>query len=964
MVSPKYGVIILVVVLLALTQVLTYWFLGAWNKNTDCCRAWDKLVSLIPPKKKFDRDFSITIQAFDSICEWFLDAGVLPSTCLQYFSSWLFAAFEHAGDQVVSFAQSGPSHVEVALSVAIRLFQRIIIHQNYPISHEDPLMIPLLSALHNMAFKCDSVLIQSEAFEVLTLMLHVIPHAVSFLVPVALESKLFTKKYLQLLTPHQQGILCRFIASVVHTPGYFGVTTPSLQDKMCKNLLSAFHEMLQHFQDCEMFSQLMWSCWLSLLDASTNSNSSFCGNILLELSEALVHFSQSNTHLVITLEVIRAAAFLIPSFIDHQQHHINQMLIKLSQGLSSKINQSSLSKMAEQHKNEYFCSVQNFISTIREWLTYCIFRVPPDILDQVYEALIHCMFDGTNIYKQLQTAMEVQPADWSEVDRIIASRNANKAARSELSISAEVCLCSLSSFMPTLPALSLSQDSCDYASSLCKAHPHVSLMIGKSRILTFVEDQSTWGKVWVVVRDTTGIRLWSAHSITGDAESTSTSVPVAELFSKAKSSSVSGDDDHSLSSRPVSTTKKEDHKDQSYIEIVTGESSSSRDDVSFSTESVYRESSVSRESVTLQNDDEVLSGVHLLNDEDFVRPSGKLALFQIDPHTSRVEMLRHLIDFLGECITPSSVALDGSQASSCRLIQSRNEEHVRLSDKLKTMLQEEQAKAAQRKAAASPSFSVASPPPVADKRLWKFQFTRQILSSFMFVSPFSVTLSTRFLPVNDENQLLEEFDKIPFRENLTVMLSLPSTGESHDADEFLNSLLVNSTRISDSEFFLSSPDRDIRFVVSSGLPPLPAGRWSSPAHVQILWHPRDAVRFDPSSSTIYASCHCIILQPIGANLIRVENVLVADGDTAPIAAVKSKLPFLRGSIINVNVIEPVVLACAVLLTTDGDVTKSVFSYGPPAPSPLKRRFDILYAASQICGATQSFFDVADIIQSQ
>jgi hypothetical protein len=915
---------------------------------------------LIPPKKKVDRDFSITIQALDSICEWFLAAGVLPTTCLQYFISWLLAAFENAAEQLpLSLHGSGPSHVEVAFSVSIRMFKRIIMHPQYPISHEDAMMLPLFSVLHGAAFKNDSSLVQVEAYDVLTQLLHVIPHSVLFLVPIALESKLFSKKYLQSLPSPHQNILCLFVLSVAHIPGYVGTKGTSGHDEMCKHLLSALHEMLQQFQDPELFSHLMWTCWLFLLDASTSSNSSLCSLVLGEISEALVYSSQSSAHLIITLQVIRATSVLIPNFIEHQQNRINQILVKLSQGLYAKINQSSISKMAEQTKNDYSDVVNNFVCAIREWLLYCVLRVPPDILDQVYEALIFCLFDGTNIYKQLQAAIEVQPTDWSEVDRMIASRITINASRSEWSLAAEVCLNSLSSFMPTLSTLSLAQVTCDYASSLCKDHPHISLLVGNNRILTFVEDQSTWGKLWVVSRDATGTRLWSAHSLYSDDDSTAASVPTQPLSgvlaAKSKAPPNSGDDDQGSSpllsscvpGGVISSKKLEDHKDQVDAEVAAGEFSSSRDSVG-----------------TFVNDDELVGGVPLLNDEDFTRPPGKLVQFQKNPHTSRVEMLRHLMDYLNESVAATSVALEGSQTYSCSLIQSRNEEHARLSAKLKAMLQEEHAKAAHRKALASPPFIPSNPPPVADKRLWKMQFTRQMLSSFMFASAFTLTSNICVLSAADELDVFDQFDRIPSRDNLSVLLSLPPAGSSPDADEFLATLKVHATIISDLEFFLSTPDRDVRFIVSSSLPPNPEGRWSSPAHVQFLWLPRDAGQFDPSSSSVAASCYCVVLQSLGANLIRVENLLIPSGDSNSVPSDKSRSPFRRGCIINVNLIEPAVLACVISLTNHGYMTRSVVSCSPPVPSLLKRRFDVLDSAFQKSEAAQSFFDVANTLHSQ
>jgi hypothetical protein len=933
--------------------------LGTWSKNTDCCRAWDRLISLIPPKKKVDRDFSIAIQALDCICEWFLAAGVLPTTCLQYVISWLLAAFEYSGDQTpLSSHNSGPSHVEVTLSVSIRMFNRIIMHPNYPISHEDPMMLPLCSVLHNLAFKNDSPLVQVEGYDVLTQLLNVIPHSVLFLVPNALSSKLFTKKYLQSLPSSHQNILCRFVMSVAHIPGYVGTNDLSSYDEMCKNLSSALHEMLQQFQDTEPFSQLLWTCWLFLQDASTSSNNPLCSFLLSEISDALDYSSQSNSHLIIALQVLRATAVLIPSFIEYQQIRVNQILAKLSQGLHAKINQSSISKMVEQTKNEYSDTVNNFVCTIREWLLYCVIRVPHDVLDQVYEALIACLFDGTNIYQQLRTAIEVQPTDWCEVNRMIASRN-SIISRSECSIAAEVCLCSLSSFVPTLPTLSLAEVTCEYASSLCQNHPHISLLVGNSRMLTFVEDQSTWGKSWVVCRDTTGIRLWSAQSLHSDDDSSLAHVPAHSLgggpSTKSKTRLNSGEDDQGPISQVISSVqggvlpskKSEDFKDHGDAEATAGECSSSRDSMGANI-----------------NDDEIIGGIPLLNDEDFIRPPGKLAQFQQNPHTSRVEMLRHLMDFLDETIPASSVALDGSQASSCGLIQSRSREHTRLSVKLKAMLQEEHAKASDRKALKSSPFPPTSPPPAADKRLWKMQFSRQLLSSFMFASAFNPTSCSRILSAADELITLNQFDAIPSRDNLTVLISLPPAGFSPDADEFLASLKVHATLLSDSEFFLSTPDRDIRFVVSSALPPPPQGRWSSPAHVQFVWHPRNAGRFDTRSSNISSSCYCVVLQPIGSNLLRVENILIPDGGSPPIPTDKSRSPFCRGSIINMNIIEPAVLACVISLTNHGHVTRAVVQFGMSVSSLSKRRFDVLQNAFQQSDGATNFFEAAEIMHSQ
>jgi hypothetical protein len=558
--------------------------------------------------------------------------------------------------------------------------------------------------------------------------------------------------------------------------------------------------------------------------------------------------------------------------------------------------------------------------------------------------------------------VEVQPTDWNEVDRIISSRNAINAARSEISVAAEICLCSLSSFMPSVPALSLAQVTNDYATALCKSHPHISLSMGSSRILTFVEDQSTWGQLWVVVRDTTGVRLWSAHSNHGDDDSASAPASAPSQCGGAAVQTAARpmpcDDDslrhgaagtspvHSGSFSSKTVPVLVDPKDQGDAEVMVGSA---------------RESNLS---VSLSNDDELIGGVPLLNDEDFTRVPGKLAQFQSDPHTGRVEMLGHLMDFINDSIPASSDALNGSKDVSCRLIQSRSQDHAELSVKLNAMLQEETALAAQRKALASPSFAPISPPPVAQQRLWKLHFIRQLLSHFKFASNFVAAPNTRLLSPADELKFFEEFDRLPSRENLTAMLSLPPAGSSPDSDEFLNSLKVNSTRISDSEFFLSTPDRDVRFVVSCGLPPVPEGRWTSPAHVQFVWHPRDGGRFDPSTSTIAASCHCMVLQPIGTNLIRVEDVLVPNGEGMPIPSVKSKLPLLRGCILNVNIIEPVVLACALSLSNHGDLTHSVVHHGPPVPSLLKNRFDVLFSVSQKYEAAQSFFDMADRIHSQ
>jgi hypothetical protein len=612
--------------------------------------------------------------------------------------------------------------------------------------------------------------------------------------------------------------------------------------------------------------------------------------------------------------------------------------------------------MTEQIKNEYSQCVNSFICTLREWLIYCIFRVPSEILDLVYEALITCIFDGTDMYKRLQAAMEVQPCDWAEIERIMSSRYKFNASRSAISVSAEVCLCSLSSFMPFIPSLSLDRVSCDFASSLCKTHPHVSLIFGNSRILTFVEDQSTWGAVWLVVRDTTGIRVWSALS-TSDCEDAA-APPVASQVSAQTSAANSatvrdGDESASVSASSAPSAcpdvpKKIDSKDQGDAESSFGDPSSPRD-----------------HACAAANDDESMGGPHLLNDEDFIRVSGKLAVFQSNPHTGRVEILKHLLDYLNESIAPSSVALDGSRSGSTRLIQTREEARVKLSVRLQEMLHEEIALAAERRSSTSTLFPPSRPPPVAHKRLWQLQFTRQLLSSFMFVSPFTATMGARMLSAADEVKAIELFDKIPTRDNLTVMLALPPAGSSPDADEFLNSLQVNATQISDSEFFLSTPDRDIRFVVSCDLPPLPEGRWTSPAHVQVLWQPQDAGCFDPSTSIIPDSCHCVVLQPIGAHLIRVENVLVSDGDRHS-SAKSCKVPFLRGSIVNVNVIEPIVLATAIFLTDVSDVNRYMLSFGHCVPSLSKRRFDVLSQcfAWQKAEGPQSFFDAAATIHSQ
>jgi len=807
------------------------------------------------------------MQALDAICEWFLEAGVLPSTCMQYVIAWMRAAFEHSGDPIPPSAPgSAPAHIEVVLSVAIRMFMRIVMHTKYPISHEDPLMLPLISVLHKMAFKCESVCIQMEAFQALTQFLHVIPHAISFLVPSALESMLFTKRFPQSLTTGHHVLLCQFIASVVHLPGYVITNGISERNDIWTNFLSALREMLQYPQDSELYSQLMWCCWLALLDASTSSNNAFGGLFLSELSSAMDRFPHSSSHLNVTLEVIRATAVLIPSFINYQQHCINQILIQLAQGLSSKINQSSITKSSEPSKIEYFHTVNSYILAIREWLVYCVYCVPPEVLDQVYASLIFCVFEGTNIYQNLQSAMAVQPTDWSEVDRIIASRNVTDSARSEISIAAEICMSSLSNFMPTLPSVSLTQVTCDYAASLCKAHPHISLLMGSSRILTFVEDQSAWGKVWLIVRDTAGIRLWSAHSVSGDSDSVS---PAVSTQSQSQGGGV--------------TAKKKrdsDSKDPLEAKVLSV-------DLSHST----------RDSVAI-NDDEVLTGVSLLNDEDFVRPSGKLAHFQPNPHTSRVEMLGHLMDFLNESISSSSVALNGSNVVSSRLIQLRSQEHLKLSADLKQRMKEEQAKAAEWRASKSAPFATTYAPPIADKRLWKLQFTRQVLSSFMFASCFVSSPCTRILSPADEIKAFQDFDSIPSRDNSSVMLALPPAGSSPDADAFLGSLLVHSVRISDSEFFLSTPDRGIRFICSSRSPPPPQGRWTSPAHVQFLWHPRDGGPFDPSTSCILSSCYCIVLQPIGANLIRVENVLMPDDGISP--PVPSPKPLCRFFVVSLS----------------------------------------------------------------
>jgi hypothetical protein len=80
----------------------------------------------------------------------------------------------------------------------------------------------LKSAFRKKALICASVIIKVETFDTLAQLLRVIPHSVSFLVPIALESKIFTKKYIQILVHRQQIILCRFMVSVVNSPGYFG----------------------------------------------------------------------------------------------------------------------------------------------------------------------------------------------------------------------------------------------------------------------------------------------------------------------------------------------------------------------------------------------------------------------------------------------------------------------------------------------------------------------------------------------------------------------------------------------------------------------------------------------------------------------------------------------------------------------------------------------------------------------
>jgi hypothetical protein len=76
------------------------------------------------------------MQALDAICEWFLEAGVLPSTCMQYVLPWLHAASQRSGHHIPPSAQgSAPAHIEVILSAAARMFMRIVMHPKYPISH-------------------------------------------------------------------------------------------------------------------------------------------------------------------------------------------------------------------------------------------------------------------------------------------------------------------------------------------------------------------------------------------------------------------------------------------------------------------------------------------------------------------------------------------------------------------------------------------------------------------------------------------------------------------------------------------------------------------------------------------------------------------------------------------------------------------------------------------------------------
>jgi hypothetical protein len=134
--------------------------------------------------------------------------------------------------------------------------------------------------------------------------------------------------------------------------------------------------------------------------------------------------------------------------------------------------------------------------------------------------------------------------------------------------------------------------------------------------------------------------------------------------------------------------------------------------------------------------------------------------------------------------------------------------------------------------------------------------------------------------------------------------------------------------------------------------------------VQFLWLPRDGGRFDRATVTIPASCYCVILQPIGANLILVQDVLLPDGESTPMTSAQPSTPFLRGCVVNVNIVEPMVLACVLSLSNHGDLTQNVVYRGSPAASLLKRRFDILDCVSQKYEAAQSFFDVANAMHSQ
>ena len=65
---------------------------------------------------------------------------MLPSTCMQYVIAWLRAAFERSGDHIPPSAPGcAPAHIEVVLSVAIRMFMRIVMHTKYPhISRRPP----------------------------------------------------------------------------------------------------------------------------------------------------------------------------------------------------------------------------------------------------------------------------------------------------------------------------------------------------------------------------------------------------------------------------------------------------------------------------------------------------------------------------------------------------------------------------------------------------------------------------------------------------------------------------------------------------------------------------------------------------------------------------------------------------------------------------------------------------------